>query len=938
MSGIQKSPEYRPSSSDRLIVESPWIAIHIESDAVQAAYLNEHGLAEMVRPPDRRFEMLFHYSRQEDRWRLGGEVYEQLDTDPDGVVRIHADSLLNDKPIRLSGDRGEVKPSFLIGKMLRRVKEYCEENVFFEQSVDSCVLSIPHRNNVLRANCRRIANDAGFSNVLFRDAMISAATAWGLDWPDQSNEFVLVCNLAASRISTVLLRYRNGGFEKIADAVSKNTSFGIDEIDVQVLQKLDRSFSSASPNYQAELEKVKMHRERWSRVGPNGHFPNAAVLINGRRQTICASDFEQATGRIATMIFEKCLAYRADAMVRKQVGAISVVLIGSGTSLPAITRPFEDEFGADCFLWINSEHAIPLGTAWMMRPKSCRSAATEDEKRFYQLYLQSEASGDPQLQFLLARCLEFGKGTARSTEEAIDRYRLAARSGHPEALERLAALVNSKSRGILDGDEELKRLLENPPEPPSRPASRSRRKHVQPANRPQKNKPTSLPEIFDLLNLICRTPYGENWAAVDFDTDSKVSLFTLHPHLLERDPEKVWRSIEASFVLDHPGYLSALGGNRSKKWAITEPAGEKISDLIAVAPFSSDVVRDILHDLLDVLEYFEEHHFIHGDIRPEMLFLPHEPGTQRRVQLGFSPGPLLGDEILLGTRSMKAYAPEWIDPRFGATTAATDLYLLAFTALELLIGPEFDSKYELLGADYESRWVVLHSVASERLPRIEELIPDIAKDLYRFLHCILQRTVAHRPRNAAEARKYLSDRSPTPAVPTLEEQRRIREAKKEKQIDSLEPSSSALSEKSSTGPAPPTVSSTTAMLVSDYAGQLEAPPPEAESVVDKATLSGLQALSQWSKELWSEERPLRRILRDVGRQLHRPIILFSLVVVLLPCFFLAGIFLNTKSELPSKPDRPILALPATDDADVPSSDENEDVPENSTDSQPIESP
>ncbi len=401
--------------------------------------------------------------------------------------------------------------------------------------------------------------------------------------------------------------------------------------------------------------------------------------------------------------------------------------------------------------------------------------------------------------------------------------------------------------------------------------------------------------MYDPLNLICQTPYGENWAAVDFDSDRKVSLLKLHSYLLDRDPEKVWKSVESGLALKHPRYLSPFACDREKKWILTEPYGEKVSDLIAVGPLPSIVVRRVLHDLLDVLSYFESRNFIHGDIRPEMLFLPYDETLPRRVQLGFSPGPRLGDEILLGTRSMKYYTPEWINHEFGETTAATDLYSLAFTAMELLLGPEFDSKYELLGTDYETRWIVLHSDTTERLPPIEHLIPGISKDLYRFLHCILQRKVLHRPKSAEEARKFLDDVPKTVVLPTLNEMF-LRKQEAENNLQNFVDADSNSSEFEETA----TKSSATT-LASDYAGKLEKPPEEEESVVDRTVRENLQRIKQKLDDLQDSDNPDRKRFDFFAKQLHRPIVLFPLLGLFLTFALLAGMFFSTKPDEKKRP-------------------------------------
>lgn len=876
------------------IIDSPWIAIDIESDRIRVAYLDASGLAQVVRPPKNHFDMVFHYTPETGQWDLGDDALQYIDTDPAHLETIHIDALIGDPPVREENEASGIRQCQLIARMLQRVKRYCEDNLFDGRPVQSCVLSIHHRHDALRQNCRRIAREAGFEKIVFRDAMISAATTWQSDWPGQDSPYVLICNLAASRITMSVLQSRHHGFEKIPDCFSKNTPFGINEIDVKILDRLDAGLSVSSPNFAAERLRLKMIREEWNR-DPNKHLSlDVTVTVNGTRRKIKSTDFDRMAQWLGESLLKRCRKCLADRKIPLDPEDVPVLLVGEGALFSKLTQPFEDFFGANCFTWPSSAEAIVLGSAWMLSPKLPPFKATDEEIRFFEAWLKATEENDVGSQYFVGYSLEKGLGVARNADEAVDWYRSAAEQGHSDAARRLDRLIDPKGQ--------------NSDKVPSRKLSpgKSRKKGGPPKPPPimERNDVTAFPCYSDSPGHYeplypvgtpdrPHSPYGELWMAADFEKDLNVSVLQLNHRLFERDSETVWKSVEKAFLLKHPQYYSAIDCDLEKKWVVTEPVGEKLSDLISVAPLSSAEVRNILHDMLDLLSYFEACEFIHGDIRPDMLFLPYEADRPRSVRLGFSPSPRLDDEILLGTRSMKYSTPEWINPDFGETSPATDLYALAFCALELLVGPDFDSKYELLGSTDEERWVILHSVPSERLPRIKQLIPGVDKDLSRFLHTILQRTVAYRPQNAKAARKMLNDRTEGHLVPEREE---LLQRRPEPDIKSGESDSSEIEEADSPEP---DHERGTVKLVSSYASELEEMEVDEDSMVDKAVMGSLEKSRRFAV----------RTFHFLGSQLKRPIVLFPLLIVILTTIFLISIF--TQPEKPKKEESgaPAVAAP-----------------------------
>jgi len=177
--------------------------------------------------------------------------------------------------------------------------------------------------------------------------------------------------------------------------------------------------------------------------------------------------------------------------------------------------------------------------------------------------------------------------------------------------------------------------------------------------------------------------------------------------------------------------------------------GGSIRQTIERRPLLPTIGRAVLKRGLEALVQLEKVGFTHGDVSPETMLLPKPVGDNaprpEEFRLLFSPGPLWNG-CLTPNRNHKYSAPEMFIPDFGEISPKTDVYCLAFTVLELLTGTDFDSFFRRVN----SNWQTWHAHASETLPPIETLVPDLDDELADLLSRMLEREVAKRP-SASEA-------------------------------------------------------------------------------------------------------------------------------------------------------------------------------------------
>ncbi|MDR0704968.1 MAG: sel1 repeat family protein [Planctomycetaceae bacterium] len=443
------------------IISNPWIAVDLGSERTHAACLDKNGLVQNIVPTNHEFDSVFHAAQNkipannsENPITVGRTALEQLDHDPAGIILLRTSSLKTNEPICFPDGRGEFRPSAFFVQQLRQIKNYCESYYFDNVPIQSCVLSLPHRHEMIRKSYYQIAQEAGFSQILFRDAIISAATVWRRVWED-SAAFVLVCNLAASQTSFSLLQCRYGGCEHVQHFHSANT-VGMDEIDRIILLSQDSDSQIVSVERWEDMLQLKTIRRNcnWDN---NETFP---MIQNGRPRKIRTEHFTLAAKIVAKKIRRTFKHFAERAKTFTKHDSIPVLLIGGGTNMPMMIEAIEEVSFGKVYWWAEAEEAIVIGTAGNFQPKQKPNNADKAALHFYQLYKKAE-TGDRESQYYLGKSLEAGHGTPISQEEALDWYRLAAQNGYAKAKYRLAKLLFQGLGTVFHRAEALQYLQES---------------------------------------------------------------------------------------------------------------------------------------------------------------------------------------------------------------------------------------------------------------------------------------------------------------------------------------------------------------------------------------------------------------------------------------------------------------------------------------------
>ncbi len=166
--------------------------------------------------------------------------------------------------------------------------------------------------------------------------------------------------------------------------------------------------------------------------------------------------------------------------------------------------------------------------------------------------------------------------------------------------------------------------------------------------------------------------------------------------------------------------------------------GQTLQQELKAGPFSETKIRELLQDLLPVLDFIHQHKVIHRDIKPENII--RRDSDKKLVLIDF--GVAKGNTKTLLTRQgtsvgTAGYAP--LEQMMqGIAYPASDLYSLAVACIRLLTGcvPNADSSDKLFNA-LEGCWVWRQNlpegsnVSSELGEILDKLLETIAKNRYQ---------------------------------------------------------------------------------------------------------------------------------------------------------------------------------------------------------------
>jgi serine/threonine-protein kinase len=273
-----------------------------------------------------------------------------------------------------------------------------------------------------------------------------------------------------------------------------------------------------------------------------------------------------------------------------------------------------------------------------------------------------------------------------------------------------------------------------------------------------KDLPRRRQSTYEILQRIGEGDFSTVFRARDRTKGRLVAIKELNDDARDDavHPSRYWEELRSLARLEHDHLVRVHEVDQGRGWIVMELLAGSLDARLDRGPMEPARVRGVLRQALEALRSLHRLGKVHGALKPANLLID----DRGRVKLDAS-GIAPGGKARAATATPKYQVPERLDPGFGPIGPGADLYGLGFTALELLMGPEFERLFPevVAGTNDPSRaWLRWHGSPSDHLPPTRDLVPGIPEDMARVIDRLVKKNVAQRYGDAASALEDLADR------------------------------------------------------------------------------------------------------------------------------------------------------------------------------------
>jgi serine/threonine protein kinase len=265
---------------------------------------------------------------------------------------------------------------------------------------------------------------------------------------------------------------------------------------------------------------------------------------------------------------------------------------------------------------------------------------------------------------------------------------------------------------------------------------------------------------FEPLRIIGRGQHGTKVVeAYEFVLGRTVAVKSLEKQARTQSRRRSFLD-EARFLasVSHPNLVEVHSVNENNCCFVMEFLGKSMPDQFLSGKKTGgtpEQVTRFLEQALSVLQFLHERGVVHGAISTKS-FLVTETGV---VKLIDAPGCTRAGLFRAPAPYQKCVAPELLSPEsFGEPKATVDLYMLGHVAIELLAGDRLSKWFRKVSTENEpdqKQWLRWHASPFEKVPSLEQLVPDIPVALASVIEKLCEKQVADRYRTAEAALKDL---------------------------------------------------------------------------------------------------------------------------------------------------------------------------------------
>lgn len=348
---------------------SPTLAIDFGSSRTKIACLcPETGKPKMVELGHeiRAVMPSVFYIPQSGPVLVGDEAVQMADEDPAGIVVDIKRELQRPGKIRCGEGRPAYLRSELVSILFSEIRRRCDEEVFHNGSIDSCMLTVPVCfSEPQRQKLRHAAENAGFTHVRLLEEPIAAAMHWLSGAGKSVSDHVIVVDIGGGTTDLAALKLCGSTYEVIPDLPPCGFAAGGNDIDNDLRRMIAKEGECTDEEAGALLMKLRQVKERMPKMDRDVFTINLA----GRTRTIPRNVVELAVQSLVAKTCAEAARFLNDFQEVTGRTDTPVLLAGGGSKLAGMKEALAEVAGEDrVFIWNDAEYAIALGAALAGNP------------------------------------------------------------------------------------------------------------------------------------------------------------------------------------------------------------------------------------------------------------------------------------------------------------------------------------------------------------------------------------------------------------------------------------------------------------------------------------------------------------------------------------------------------------------------------------------
>jgi len=299
------------------------------------------------------------YIGPDGKFLVGEDAQQNLNKDPKGIVRGLKTQLHLDIKIRKNGQK--VNRIELASKLFEWIKIKCEEVVFHEEKISSCVLTVPPPPSFDQYridSIKKAASLGGFEHIDVIEEPLAAARHWLL-YSQTEDEYIFVFDIGGGTSDLALVKREDNEFSIFPELPPRSLPKGGNSIDDKIWESLDVDVQDqrSIPGF---LDKVRTAKEKFATTIKK--LVNVKIGLLGQNITISNDIVSDASESFTETAIDFLARFISDAekICDDIIRDSPILLVGGGYNIMGLKEKVE-KIWPKVFVWEQSELATVLG-------------------------------------------------------------------------------------------------------------------------------------------------------------------------------------------------------------------------------------------------------------------------------------------------------------------------------------------------------------------------------------------------------------------------------------------------------------------------------------------------------------------------------------------------------------------------------------------------